>query len=71
MDTLTDKTVIRGHIPKVMMHKTVQKHMTLHGSSISPITRKQQQGWGRLGERTTEILKQQMKLVIGKTTLAQ
>lgn len=48
MDTFVEYTVIRGYISKVMTEKkkkkvmTGQKNMTSNGSSISPITHRQQ-----------------------------
>lgn len=51
--------MIEGHISKV---KTGQKDLILNGDSISPMT--------GLVERNNEILKQQIKSLTGKTTLA-
>lgn len=40
--TLVERTVIMGHILKVILCKTGQKNMTLNGGSISYIIRKKQ-----------------------------
>ena len=56
--------MLGSHISKVIMCKTGQKNM-MNGSSISPITSN-----GRIVARKNGIVKQQIKLLTGKTMLA-
>lgn len=55
-----------GYISNIMVWKIEKKNLTLNGGSISPITCKLQVNFKR--ER---ILKQQIKLLTGKTTSAR
>lgn len=67
MDTVTDKTVLREHISKAMACKSEQKNMTLNVGFISPISPRAK----GLVEKKNGKLRQQIKLLTRKTTLAR